>query len=43
MNEKTFLIFIDSMLEKYNMKWEDFMLEPDEFEKKLLKGELESK
>jgi hypothetical protein len=31
------------MLEKYNLEWEDFMLEPDEFEKKLREGELKNK
>jgi len=43
MKKETFITFIESMLDKYNMTWNDFMLEPDEFDKKLLDGELKSK
>ena len=43
MKKETFIIFIESMLDKYNMTWSDFMLEADEFEKKLLNGELKNK
>jgi len=31
-----FIGIIQGLLDKYNMDWEDFMLEPDEFEKKLM-------
>jgi len=40
MKKEVFITFIESMLEKYNMEWKDFTLEPDEFDKKLLDGEL---
>ena len=43
MKKQTFIVFIETMLDKYNMEWKDFMLEPDEFEKKLMKGQLKSK